>query len=252
VRDMGRFASTVPFYARYREPYPVDFFREVAKRIGLSGREALLDVACGPGLLAIGFAPYVRSCTGVDPEPGMISEACRRAAATGVHLRLIEATLEQVPDTAGPFDVITIGRALHWLPQESALRKLEVLVAADGRILICGSRPDPERNEWEAIFDDMRRKYADDPEQSRYKVDYDEWFEPSCFRRMDEVSVNAVHEVSVEDLVYRALSMSNTSPEVLGERREAFEAEIRAALTPFAQAGRIREELVTRAAVFRR
>jgi SAM-dependent methyltransferase len=80
---MGRFASTVEFYARYREPYPPEFFQKVAEQIGLRGDETLLDVGCGPGMLAIGFAPFVGSCTGLDPEPLMIA-AARSAARRAV------------------------------------------------------------------------------------------------------------------------------------------------------------------------
>ena len=72
---MGRFASTVEFYARYREPYPPEFFKKSAQQIALRGDETLLDVGCGPGLLAIGFAPFVGRCTGLDPEAGMIAAA---------------------------------------------------------------------------------------------------------------------------------------------------------------------------------
>jgi predicted RNA methylase len=56
---MGRFASTVEFYSRHREPYPTEFFANVAERIALRGNETLLDIGCGPGLLAIGFATFV-------------------------------------------------------------------------------------------------------------------------------------------------------------------------------------------------
>jgi hypothetical protein len=49
----GRFASSVEFYARYREPYPPAFFMKVAELVGLRGDESLLDIGCGPGLLAI-------------------------------------------------------------------------------------------------------------------------------------------------------------------------------------------------------
>src|ERR1035437_3644980 len=75
---MGRFASTVEFYARYREPYSQEFFRTAGEQLALRGDEALLDIGCGPAPLAIGFAPFVASCTGLDPEPGMI-EAARAA-----------------------------------------------------------------------------------------------------------------------------------------------------------------------------
>jgi predicted RNA methylase len=53
---MGRFASTVPFYTRCREPYPRAFFSTVAERLALRRDMSLLDAGCGPGLLAIGFA----------------------------------------------------------------------------------------------------------------------------------------------------------------------------------------------------
>jgi len=78
LETMGRFASTVEFYSRYREPYPPAFFNYVAERIGLRGDESLLDIGCGPGLLAIGFALFVEHCTGIDPEAAMIAARRRK------------------------------------------------------------------------------------------------------------------------------------------------------------------------------
>ena len=92
---MGRFASTVEFYARYREPYSPEFFASVAQQIGLRGTETLLDVGCGPGLLAIGFAPYVGRCSGIDPEAAMIEAAKSAAAEAGVALTLTHGRLEE-------------------------------------------------------------------------------------------------------------------------------------------------------------
>jgi hypothetical protein len=54
---MGRFASTVPFYTRCREPYPPAFFSTVAELLALRRDMSLLDAGCGPGRLAMGFAP---------------------------------------------------------------------------------------------------------------------------------------------------------------------------------------------------
>ncbi len=110
---MGRFASTVPFYTRCREPYPPAFFSTVAERLALRRDMSLLDAGCGPGLLAIGFGPYVGSCVGVDPEPAMIRAARAAAKEAGIQLQLIEGRLEDLPESAGAFDLITTGRALH-------------------------------------------------------------------------------------------------------------------------------------------
>jgi SAM-dependent methyltransferase len=135
---MGRFASTVNFYARYREPYPPEFFKKCAEQIALHGDEILLDIGCGPGLLAIGFAPFVRRCTGLDPEAGMIAAARTAAAETGVELSLIHGRIEEFPTTQ-TYDVITIGRALHLMERSAALPVLEQIACDSGRILICGA-----------------------------------------------------------------------------------------------------------------
>src|SRR5258708_5893626 len=76
---MGRFATTVPLYEKLRPPYPAVFFRNVARRLRLGKEHALIDFGTGPGLLALGFAPYVGRIVGVDPERAMLA-ATRKAA----------------------------------------------------------------------------------------------------------------------------------------------------------------------------
>ena len=56
--------------------------------------------------------------------------------------------------------------------------------------------------------------------------------------------------VTIEELIGRGLSLSVTSPAILGERRPEFEAALRAALTPFATNGSLNEELLIKAVVF--
>ena len=55
---MGRFASTVAYYENARPPYGAAFFAAVARELGFNRSQRLLDIGAGPGLLAIGFAPY--------------------------------------------------------------------------------------------------------------------------------------------------------------------------------------------------
>src|SRR5271157_351828 len=146
---MGRFASTVAFYESARPPYGAAFFAEVARALDFDGKRRLLDVGTGPGLLAIGFAPTCGEVLGVDPEPAMIEAAREAAGRAGVALRLIESRFEDLPASLGVFDVVAIGRALHWLDPEPARRTLERVVAPRGKILVChaGSVKDG-RNPW--------------------------------------------------------------------------------------------------------
>jgi len=250
---MGRFASTVEFYSRYREPYSPRFFPEVAKRLALRGTEKLLDVGCGPGLLAIGFAPFVTEVTALDPEAAMIEAAKTAAAEAGVKMSFVQEKLEQF-SAASTFDVITIGRALHWLDREPALRVLQQIVVPSGRILICGaSNTDTPEFPWVNPYDVARSSFspeADEERYRRYRLDGKNWFAESGFEQIDAISVVERREVTVAELIGRALSKSNTSPAVLGNRREQFEARIEAAVEPFAHHGVVQEEVVSRASVF--
>jgi SAM-dependent methyltransferase len=249
---VGRYDSTVPFYARYREPYPASFFREVARRQGLDGNQRLIDIGCGPGLLAVGFAPYVRSCVGVDVETEMLAAARVEAARAGMRLELIQARIEDLPADIGTFDAVTIGRALHWFDRDEALAVLERIVAENGWIAICGTRAfGAAIHDWGGKFHEVRRAWSSDPEESRYHIDFEEWFRGSRFHKKEDVEVVESHQVTIPDLIGRALSISTTSPEFLGDRRPAFEAALREALEPLATGGVFDEQITAVAMILR-
>jgi SAM-dependent methyltransferase len=249
---MGLFASNVEFYARYREPYPPAFFKKVAQHIALSGDEVLLDVGCGPAQLAIGFAPYVKCCTGIDPEAAMIATATVAAAEAGVDLSLIHSRLEDF-SLAGTFDIVTIGRTLHWLDRNTALPVLERITSHSARILICGaSTVDTSETPWMKPYDDVRHSYATHNHDKRDRIDGKAWFEGSCFSELATTSVTESRQTTIPALIGRALSRSYTSPVILGDSRPAFEAEITAVLQPFARNGLLQEQIVARASIFAR
>ena len=91
---MGRFATTAALYEELRPPYPPAFFREVAQRLAFGKQHALIDLGTGPGLLALGFAPYVGRIVGVDPEPAMLAAADKAAKHTSQAFTLIAGKAE--------------------------------------------------------------------------------------------------------------------------------------------------------------
>jgi ubiquinone/menaquinone biosynthesis C-methylase UbiE len=249
---MGRFATTVPYYSRYREPYPRAFFATIAERLKFSGQERLADIGCGPAPLAIGFAPYVGACTGVDPEPAMLAVARELSAESGVTLNLIEARVEQLPQTLQAFQIVTIGRALHWMEPQTTLRTLERIVAEGGSILICGASPPAgPSNPWLEPYNQVRSLWVDHRGEERYSNDAEQRFAGSRFRFVERIMVSATHQVTIEELVGRSLSRSTTSPQVLGERLAEFEQALADAVRPFASEGVVREEIHASARVFR-
>ncbi len=129
------------------------------------------------------------------------------------------------------------------------LRVLDRVVAADGLIISCGSKA--EANRWLKAYEEVRSAWESEGDGRRYHIDYEAWFAGSRFRVVDEITVRHCHRVTITDLIGRALSKSNTSPEVLGERRQAFEVAVTEVLGPFAVNGFLDEEIVSVATVMR-
>ncbi|HEY2246027.1 MAG TPA: class I SAM-dependent methyltransferase [Bradyrhizobium sp.] len=256
---MGRFASTAEFYERYRPPYPAEFFRTVAQKLTLDKRHALIDLGTGPGVLAFGFAPYVGRAVGVDPEPAMLAAARAGAARSGAGVSFIEGRAEDLPADIGSFDVVTVGRALHWMDHSALGPVFARLVAPGGAIVICASFSARDgSNPWLEDYDAARHRWSDEELLSgsrrgehahRNPADV---LGPLGFGVVDTIRVQATHEVSATDLARRVLTFSSSSPAALGDNAEAMLADIEAQLLPFSRNGVLEETLMSAASVARR
>jgi ubiquinone/menaquinone biosynthesis C-methylase UbiE len=120
-------------YRDYRNPYLKRFFSGIAEAIPLTGKEDLLDLGCGVGEVALGFASFVASLTGVDFEQPMLAETAKRAQAMGRKIRLVHSKVEDAPVDLGRFNLITIGSA-HWFMHTPAtLARLDRWLMPGGR-----------------------------------------------------------------------------------------------------------------------
>jgi SAM-dependent methyltransferase len=249
---MGRFETTVPLYAELRPPYPAAFFRTVAAKLGFSRQDALIDLGTGPGLLAVGFAPYVGRITGVDPEPAMIAVARQAAARRAQEFTLIEGKAETLPDDIGRFDVITIGRALHWMDRDAMAALLPRLLAPDGAIVVCASgSADNGRNAWLDVYNEARRFWSGQAGGTRHREVLAAVLAGTPLTQTEEISVESRHDVSVNDLARRVLTFSTSSPAVLGDKAEAMLRDVEERLLPFSRDGRLTESFVATARIIR-
>jgi SAM-dependent methyltransferase len=245
--DPHRFRSTVPFYTRYRLIYPKALIDWVIELVGLSPGDAVLDLGCGPGTLAVPFAQAGMRVTGVDPEPAML-EAARE---TGARLDLLEGSSFAMPEGIGPFRLVTMGRSFHWMDRAATLTMLDDLVAPDGAVaLFDDEHPRTAENLWRRKLDEIGRRYGrgDEPHikergSDTYRRHASVLFD-SVFNDLRQVSIILRVPLTVDDIVGRAFSLSTSSPEKLGDRAAQFEAELRtelAALSPDGQFSEIAE-----------
>src|ERR1700722_5918133 len=228
---MGRFASTVAYYESTRPPHGAAFFAGVALEFGLDGSQRLLDVGAGPGILANGFARFCREVVGVDPEPGMVEAARAAAERAGGGVRFIEGRFEDVAGSLGAFDIVSIGRAIHWLDPELARAALDRALAPRGRVLVCGATTAKDgRNPWLETFNAVRDRWKGD----RPSRDHDTFFANGLFTRTGTVRAEGIYVAPVERLGDRVLSMSTSSSERLGDEVPVMMTAMREALAPFA------------------
>jgi ubiquinone/menaquinone biosynthesis C-methylase UbiE len=250
---MGRFATTVPLYEELRPPYPAEFFRNVAQRLRLGKEHALLDLGTGPGLLALGFAPYVGRIVGVDPEPAMLAATRKAAADASKAITLIESKAEALPSDVGRFDVVTIGRALHWMNCDAIAAVFERLVAPDGTILVCSSNSAADgRNPWLDEYNKARRFWSESSAGERYHGQLGAALQGTQFHITEAITVETSRQLSVSDLARRVLTFSSSSPAVLGNKAEPMLRDVEQRLLPLSREGFVTEVVVSKAQVAKR
>ena len=232
--EPDRFRSTAALYEAGRVAYAPALIRRVAQACALKPAHRVLDLGCGPGPLARGFAPLVALVVAIDPEPAMLAEAQRLAAGMG-NIRFERGSSYDLGPATGRYFLAVMGRSFHWMDREDTLRRLDTLVEPGGAVaLFRDSWPEVPENAWLARFQAVRRAYeGDDATHARRSpgwVPHETVLLASAFSVLERFGVVERRAVTAEALVARALSMSSTSPARLGGRAEAFAVELRAAL----------------------
>lgn len=233
----SRFQSTVPFYSRYRLAYPQRLIERVIALTGLAPGDPVLDLGTGPGLLAVPFAAAGMRVTAADPEPTMLAAAGEAARAAGVTLTLWQGGSNDLTSSMGPYRLVTMGRSFHWMDRAATLACLDGLVMPDGAITLFGDEhPKTAENRWNEVVHDVASRYGRNDEPvivERKSGDYrthESYLLASRFNVLEATSIVIRRQITLDEIVGRAFSMSTCSPEKLGSRIGAFEAELRAAL----------------------
>ena len=242
-----RFRTNVPYYARYRLAYPPELIQRVVQTVGLSRGGRVLDLGCGPGLLAIPFAKAGMQVMGVDPEPDMLQAAREGAEAAGVAVDFRQGSSFDLPET-GPLDLVTMGRSFHWMDRAETLRVLDKRLSAKGAIALFEDNHKPTaENKWLRALQEVGAKYGmleSEHHQAIIKGEFRthiSYLFESAFSHVIRVGVYVRQERTVDDIVGLAFSFSMLSHEKLGERAEPFEADFRAALLKLSPEGRFVE-----------
>jgi SAM-dependent methyltransferase len=241
------FRDAAWFYAEHRHRPSEAFVRQLARRLGWSGADRILDLGAGPAHVSLVLAPFVGEVVVMDPEPDMIAEGRRRAAAAGArNLSFVpggSGDLERLGPKLGSFAAATISQAFHWMAdQDAVLRALDPLLDPErGAVALVGYVKEPDSNvlwrgepPWSAVPEIRDRHLAGVPPGPNPAGGHDPFPEilaRSPFPRTELLTYEyeTVGRPSVEAAIEFQYSLGNVLAR-LGDRRAAFEEEARAAL----------------------
>jgi len=254
--DVPLYGPAARHYLRGRPPYSAALLDVLTAELGLDGTGRLLDVGCGPGVLAVQLAPAFAEVVGVDPDPVMLDEASGHAAANGVAATWIEAPAERIPELdVGPARAVTFGQSFQWTVRDVVTAAVwDVLLPGGAIVLITHDidhGPPPVDGPAPPIPDDelraLVRRYLGPADRAGggLRPDFDSDRYEVALARSRFGPPRVVHAPGRPDLVRNVdgvidgyLSMSWAAPQLFGADLEAFVADARRLLLDIAPAGR--------------
>jgi SAM-dependent methyltransferase len=252
-----RFRSAAPHYLAGRLAYAPRLIRHVARFIDLAADDRVLDLGCGPGMLAGAFAPLVGEVIAMDPEPEMLRIAAEEFGAAG-RISFVQGSSFDLSSALGRFQLVTMGRSFQWMDRPETLRRLDTMIEPRGAVALFNSEHrDVPDNAWYGEYRALVHRYAGD-DQTHVKRGPGAWLPheaillDSAFNVLDEVAVVERRPVTIAQLIARAFSRSSTTPERLGSAAPRLGAELEALLHPLATDGVLTEVIATYAQLARR
>jgi SAM-dependent methyltransferase len=252
-----RFRTAAQHYLSGRPAYAPRLIHHVARFTSLTRDDRVLDLGCGPGMLAGAFAPLAGEVVAMDPEPEMLRIAEAEFGAAG-RIRFVRGSSFDLSPAVGRFRLVTMGRSFQWMNRAGTLGRLDTMIEPGGAVALFNSeRRDAPDIGWIPPYRALVRSYAEtDAEHVRRRsadwVGHEAILLGSAFGMLDEIAVIERRQVSVAQLVERALSRSSTTTERLGLAAARLATEIEELLTPLASDGMLSEVIATNALVARR
>ncbi|MBV9389813.1 MAG: class I SAM-dependent methyltransferase [Chroococcidiopsidaceae cyanobacterium CP_BM_ER_R8_30] len=253
--DPTLFEGAATYYTQYRPKYPDALFTKLTEIFNISGQGQLLDLGCGPGLLAIPLRTQFEHVVGIDPDPEMLREAQQQAEAVGTkNITWLEQGAEFISSDLGVFKLVTIGRAFHWMEREVVLQRSYELLSDDGGLAIISTQEDPWRSSqpWKQSALTVVKKWLGEQRRTG-KRGQGFWTEPnpphtevlaqSPFPRQALYKVPFEQSWTISTFIGYLYSTAFCLQIFLGDNVKQFEADLKETLLAIEPSGQFKEEI---------
>ncbi len=228
-------ASVVAAYPN-RAPYPESTFGILTGLVA-GDRRVVLDIGCGTGDIARPLATRVERVDAVDISPGMIELGQRLPGGDAPRLRWLLGRAEDTP-LDPPYGLVTAGASLHWMDWDVVLPRLASVLAPGAVLAIVDRVGSPVA--WKDALEPLFARYSTNRKFQPYDL-VQEIVRRALFTPLGETSTPPVPLVQPVDAYIEALHSSNGFSRDRMEPPEAaaFDAAVRALVTPHAVEGRL-------------
>jgi ubiquinone/menaquinone biosynthesis C-methylase UbiE len=131
-----QFTRTAQVFGDFAVATRIDMAEQLARMVRAGGADRAIDLACGPGTLALRFARHVRWICGLDLTPAILDRARRSAAAQRLaNLDFALGDAQALPFADGSLDIAVTSYSLHHFPDPArAIGEMARVVKSGGRV----------------------------------------------------------------------------------------------------------------------
>lgn len=122
-------------YLLYR-PFPEEIVSHIVRAAPIVRDTRVLDLAGGPGDLAVQMAKHSDRVTLMELSGGFVRAASAKARNESVHLETLQESCNRLAHNSEPLDVVTVSQALHWLDDVAICRGLCKLLRQNGSFFV--------------------------------------------------------------------------------------------------------------------
>ncbi len=132
--DFGRHSED---YAEYRPGFPASFYQRLDAIIPIKASRSL-DLATGPGTVALALAALGSSVVGIDISAELVATATRVSKQRNLedHVHFSVANAEHTGLDANSFDLVTAGQCWHWFDSVAAMVETQRVLRPGGVLAI--------------------------------------------------------------------------------------------------------------------
>ena len=135
-----------------------DALQLLLRASGVTSQDTVLDIGCGPGIVACAFAGHARHVTGLDLTPAMLEQAQARQEEMSLqNLTWVQGDVAELPFPDNSFSIVVTRYTFHhFLSPAAVLAEMVRVCRPGGRVVVADVAPEAAKLSMYDRFETMR------------------------------------------------------------------------------------------------